>query len=279
MNDLAHQVEQNAVKLKGAWESLSNKGQSSLPNACFEHWLKLATLHQQLSGTTPIFEARNYAWRIVQSLLTTDDNESILQNLVLYNAIKMDFSVARHLSLISYVSTTWSIYDRLSNVCGRLAGIAEISNKVNENPKVIDFFMADKKLQNPLGFTTNLHLKHSYEWPLRVSYKIRNWLVHEGFEVGDISLFKSNSIFDKFVLNVDAIEKIEKECNSNLNQKDKSKRTCAPQTDEIWTDRDLISILCLCDNEIDIMFSAFLGWSVDSFINQIKLFAARDKIQ
>jgi hypothetical protein len=276
MNDLAHQVEQNAVKLKGAWESLSDKGQSSLPNACFEHWLKLATLHQQLSGTTPIFEARNYAWRIVQSLLTTDTyNESILQNIVLYNAIKMDFSVARHLALISYVSTSWSIYDRLSNVCGRLAGVAEISNNIKENPKAIESFMANQKL---LGFTTNLHLKHSYEWPLRVSYKIRNWLVHEGFEVGDISLFKSNSLEDKFKLNEDAIKKLQNECSYTLNDDGRTKGTCVSQENETWIDRVLIRILYQYDKEIDIMFSSLLCWSVDSFVNQIRLFAAPHQI-
>lgn len=64
-----------------------------------------------------IFPARDAAWATVQVVAASVVNpKNPAKNEISYNGLSMDFTIARHLALTSYVSVTWSIYDRLANV-------------------------------------------------------------------------------------------------------------------------------------------------------------------
>jgi hypothetical protein len=275
MNDLAKQVVESSHKLQAAWTSLQINSASTLPRKCYEHWLKRAALHQPLSGTSAIFQGRNMAWDLVQSILKPNNIVGKPEdNKVRYGHIYMDFAMARHLALTSYVSVTWSIYDRLANVCGRLAGITDLADHPKQNPKPCEDLLGKKDI---LGFAGHLHLREAYAWPLKVSYKVRNWLVHEGYEEGSVSLFKSANLSDRFDLHSDASQYIQNCCDHRTDD-GKMAASCITEIDESWNHGDLLRILSQYNGEIDVMFTALLKWSVDSFVGQIHAFAARDQV-
>jgi len=148
MVNLQHQVKTSAGDLEAIWQNLSGRSvTTALPNECYRRWQSAAFLYVSLSGTMPLFAARMNAWRIVESLtdptrlasekLRAEEAEKLLAQLPaqerrepLFNfshdGIDMDFASARHLALISYTSVSWSIYDRLTNVCGRLAATEDV---------------------------------------------------------------------------------------------------------------------------------------------------------
>lgn len=285
MSSLEQQVKLGAAALQQAWAGLqSAPASASLPAKCYEHWKRRASLHDVLSGTVAIFEAREQAWRLVDQVsnappsnaengLTGDPTVPQSPNVVTYGNISMEFAVARHLALTAYVSVTWSIYDRLANVCGRLAGVSELAENPKQNPKPCEDFLGKKDL---LGFASHLHIREGYAWPLKVAYKIRNWLVHEGYEEGGTQLFEGSSIQDRFLLSIDAVQYLQKICDHS-DDNGRIGSCCVAAGDTNWGSRDLLRILELYHSEIDTMFVALLRWSIDTFVGQVKAFAARDQ--
>lgn len=284
MNSLEQQVRESAIELQKAWTALQKPPTpTSLPSRCYEHWVKRATLHETLSGTIAIFGVRAEARKIVgevanatpyysQQDLNADPTNPKSPNAVKYANHPMEYAVARHLALTALVSVTWSIYDRLANVSGRLAGVAEMSDNPKQNPKTCEDFLGKK---DTLGFASHLHIREAYSWPLKVAYKIRNWLVHEGYEEGGTPLFQGERIDDRLTLHSDAITQLQNSCGF-AEQDGKINLSCVGKDRECWSRRNLLEILDLYHTEIDTMFSALLKWSVDSFTSQVRVFAARD---
>jgi hypothetical protein len=285
MSSLEQQVKESATSLQQAWAGLQKAPTSaSLPAKCYEHWRRRASLHDVLSGTVAIFEARELAWKLVDDVskagpiyskddLSGDPTVRKSLNAVMYGNIPMEFVVARHLALAAYVSVTWSIYDRVANVCGRLAGVSELAENPKQNPKACEDFLGKKDI---LGFASHLHIREGYSWPLKVTYKIRNWLLHEGYEEGGTPLFEGSRIQDGFLLAPDAVQHLQRICD-HTNDNGKIGSCCVAPGDTSWGSRDLLRILELYHREIDMLFMALLKWSVESFVGQVKAFAARDQ--
>lgn len=282
MADLKEQVEKSGDDLKRIWTAIQTTTALALPLSlpfnCYEHWIGKAKLHQTLSATTSIFLYREKAWETLKAISSSVKDES--GNRVIYGAVEMDFTVARHLALTSYVAVTWSIYDRLANVCGRLAAINDLSENPRQNPRLCEDFLDnkkdDKKRTEILGFGAHLHLQHAYQWPINVAYKIRNWLVHEGYEENSIPLFQGDRIADGFMLHEQAVDSLQRRCgykeeNAGIDA------CCLSGPEECWPARNLLDILEKYHAEIDTMFVGLVKWTVSSFIGQITAFAERDR--
>jgi len=274
MNNLEQQVKESASALQQAWAALQqNPGLPAIPRVCYEQWIKRAALHPIISGTQAIFSARETASLLVLSTMQLQNAVGNPANSkVRYGQFEMDFAVARHLSLTSYVSITWSIYDRLANVCGRLAGTSELAENPKRNPKVCEDLLG----KHMSAFSSHLHMLEAYSWPLKVSYKVRNWLVHEGYEEGSTQLFLGSKLADGFHLHAEAKKHLQVCCDHKEDVSGKIKTSCISEADECWKHGDLLRILEQYNKENDIMFTALLKWSVDSFVGQIKAFGARD---
>jgi hypothetical protein len=219
-----------------------------------------------------------------------------------HEGIEMDFSCARHLALVSYASVSWSIYDRLTNICGRMAATQQVRDHHKHNPKLVEHLLAKEKERSNasdseysakdktqsgryeygnqlFAFSMQYHLWTAYDWPTRVIYTIRNWLVHEGDSIGNVRLFRSDSIEDRLCLHSDAISFIENRCYLEIDGNDEIRRCCLRGAENPWTknrDVDLISVLEAYHGEVDTMLSALLKWCVESFVGQFAAFTARD---
>lgn len=276
MADLKREMESCADLLKNAWTGLQSIGSISLPRACYEHWTKRAAMHTVLSGTLPLFDARQVAWDVVGGVASASSVINAESNIVRHGQLEMDFSVARHLALTSYVSVQWAIYDRLANVCGRLGAISDLAENPKQNPKACEDLLALGKSKETLGFATHMHIKQAYQWPLRVSYKIRNWLVHEGYEENSTPMFKSERIADGFLLHDDAVQSLQR-YNNYTSDGGKIEGSCLTAAEEYWSSKDLLTILPQYQTEVDEMFESLVKWSVESFVGQIKTFSRRDR--
>jgi hypothetical protein len=271
MINLEEQVIESTDLLKSAWSAIKNPAPARLlPSDCFDFWLKQASLHVNLDETLILFKAREKALELVKSVALSSPLDHVTNlNVIDYNGIEMDFSIARHLAMTSYITTTWAIYDRLANVCGRLAGVMELTENYKQNPKLCEVFLNQK---DKLGFLAHKHIQQSYSWPIRFSYGIRNWLVHEGYELGTVRLFQNNGIVNGFILHDDAIEHFQRHCNYEDDGNGKISNSCLSSGEECWFTKDLLQISEKYNNEIDTMFSGMLKWSVESFVLQIKSF-------
>lgn len=273
MTDFKTQVKASAGKLRDTWTALTVPPSSALPPNCRDRWIKMTNLHCLLDGTSRIFPAREAAWDSVRAVASALSRNPDNPNEVEFGSQRLDFGIARHLSLVSYVASVWSIYDRVSNACGRLAAISEIAENPRQNPKACEDLIGKKDTH---GFSVQFHIREAYAWPLRVSYKVRNWLLHEGWEENSIPLFRGDSIGDGLLLHDDAARHLEK-CSGYSTDGGKISGCCLSSSEECWPTSDLLLILPNYHAELDALFSGLLKWSVDSFVGQIEAFTARDR--
>jgi len=277
MPNLASQIETSAEQLKLLNAQVTSGQTTSLPSKCFEEWATLSKLYIVLERTQSLFGARAVAWAAVQELSNApivSSNAGI--DRVNFNAAEVEFSVARHLALMAYMAATWSIYDRLSNVCGRLMATKEVSSNPKHNPKACEHLLGTQN-NVCLGFATHSYVAKSYEWPLKLSYKVRNWLVHEGYDFGETPMFRGPNVVDGFKLNPDAIKLLEGTCGFAKDDSGDLMKTCVPSVDEPWHNENLLEILFVYNTEIDMMFTALVSWSVSSIDSQVRAFMARDQ--
>jgi hypothetical protein len=273
-------------------------------------WLGFSKLHEQLHNTGPLFEIREKAWSLALELVNEKRIEKERQRVFVtmakpddkigdftHDGIAMEYSEARYLCLSSYMVSVWSIYDRLTNVCGRLSATQMVQNHVKQNPKLVeDFLLKPKPKQEEsqdtkkgdrdvygnqlFAFSMQAHIREAYAWPGRVSYAIRNWLVHEGCSSGSINLFNGNAIADGVILHSEAIKLIEKLCLHQEDDNGDPLCCCLKGHDSPWRSTksqdcqevDLLQVLKAYNAELDIMFVGLLKWCVNSFSEQIKCF-------
>ena len=126
MAKLEEQVKESAAMLEQAWTRLQVIVPPTMQNGCRDHFVKRAKLHELLKCTAAIFPVRQEAWSVVQNVSTATDDKCRSPNNVVYggNSYEMDFAVARHLCLISYVTTTWSISPSRVAIVAAAAGRA-----------------------------------------------------------------------------------------------------------------------------------------------------------
>ncbi len=271
MADLDLQIRESAAALKQAWTAVQSLvGADPLSRACSKHWTVRTEHHTVLESTADLVLLRQDAWMRVEAL--RDYCQTGAGDRVEMDGHRLSFNAARHFALVAYQSTTWSIYDRLANVCGRIGGCKGVDGNPRQNPKLCEGLLG-KEL---LGFGAHDVLRQAYEWPARVSYKVRNWLVHEGYEEGTMRLFAGDTLQDGFSLHKDVRAYLEKcckradGCNDHL--------ICIDPKDDCWPTQDLLEILAQYNVQIDLMFCSFVKWSVDALCNQIRDFASPHRI-
>ncbi len=286
MGELKETVTSCAKTLSFILNYVGDESQRSnfITSKCYERIKEKARLHNYLSQTISMFELRKNAWEILNSTVSSDSKidertlppEEITPGRpkVRYCDSNYHFDVARHHSLIAYLSITWSIYDRLFNVYGRISSNDTIAKPATSNPKVSITLDKDKRQNcNFSGFNALEIIFDSYAWHIDVLLSLRNWLVHDGetTEFDGIKLFKSSTIDDGYILHDKAIRHFKKNNRGNpveLND------------DDPWNYEkiDLLIVLEKYTQKVDVLFEKTLTWTIDSFENQVKLFALNSPV-
>ncbi len=285
MTDLRTALVSASSQLQEALKDVKKaNGQStSFPDECYGLWMQRVKLKSEFEATLELLTIRTDTWQLVNKVCVEGDETTKSPDSPPFWHQDLTFAVARHIALTAYVTTTWSVYDRLANICGRLIGPVHVAKNLSPtaNPKLIEHFIRigkkgeGSKDDRPHGFSLAGILHPAYGWPASVSYAIRNWLVHEGIEAEGIKLFSGTSVDKAFELSADAMKRIEAQCKER--DAVESGDCCfSDRNNHPWYDRDLLAILGNCHDEVDTMFANLTTWSVDSFVGQIRTFSLRD---
>jgi hypothetical protein len=253
--------------VKKYWEELLNiKKKLPIPLLKYHDSLaKLTDLHIYVKNCELLLPIRDKAWDVVKNLCNNNHEES---NQYEYNGMNMDYSIARHLAFVAYITVTWSIYDNLFNVLGRLTSVSDVSENRIQNPKLHLLFTKTDKAAKNYHFLIRNYASELCAWSCVLSYEIRNWLVHEGSSRGEISLFKSNSIIEELIISDEAKKYIDEE----IQKKSEPCCKCSNEEENLWDNGDLAEILAHCHQKIDTLFESILPWSIESLKMQVELF-------
>ena len=274
MNDLCNAVKQAQADLSAMY-SIVLTIPSCLANinaylSIQRTWLGKAKLHEDLAETAKLFECRGSALKCMENLR---DNASKLgskpiSETILYGTAEMPIFAARLLSIDSYLASTWSIYDRLSNVLGRLMGDAEIAGKDSptQSPKLVENLIGKAKGCYQ-GFGTSELLPKLYGEPIFSSYLLRNSFMHDGGMMDNVPILSGSSAAACFELSKENAEKMNSAVAKRLGVSGSGLF--------MFKDGDFIDQLKMCHDELDKMFVSLLGFVVGSFCAQVSLFCGK----
>lgn len=273
-----------------------------VPASCYQHWKDIAAHQSLLLESTPLLSIRNCAFE--KLLEITKPNVHALEgeltetsrkylDPIHFNGQIVPFATARYLTLSSYVSAVWSLYDRLSIFCGQLIGPVGLAHNplAKRMPKLVHAFIRPEKEQDkekdkekdppgnrPDGFSLGALLPCQWEWPATICYKIRNLVLHDGIGMGGSGFFASDEYSKGFLLTPDAQDLL---LSAYLPAKTKNTADYSSRSAGTpgfpWFNNDLRDILERYHGEIDEMLERLIRWGVDSFVKQVTVFAEPDK--
>ena len=181
--------------------------------------------------------------------------------------MEVTFKQGRYLAFQNYLATTWALYDALAKVAGILCCNDELSKNKQKPVKLVEDFLRGK---NSVGGRMHDHLKGAYGWPISISYKIRNWLVHDGHSQDGVELFKYDAPANstEFEMSDDAWDIISKKCNAESTQ---TRLRVFPNVKN-----DLAEGLAICHKETDEAIGFVLLWATGVAKLQASLLFPRD---
>lgn len=271
-----------------------------LPSSCYQHWGQIASTHAILEPSISLLEIRDEAYKSMVSLTkgkeqlnleSRPERDKNILDPVRYGSIVVSFATARYLSLSSYMSTTWALYDQLTVVAGKLIGPKNFANMRTKKrcPKLPSaFFDMKEKLPDsaeedtkegktenlPRGFSLDCVIGEKWKWPVFLSYRIRNLVLHDGVGKTNDSFFQSENRISGFCLSEPIQKNLVREfCFATGRQPDVSQE----EINQKFPTSDLRVILKQNNEEIDALLERLLLWGTDAFKSQIQLFSEPDK--
>jgi hypothetical protein len=243
------------------------------------HLEKIYNLHIYLDRSRHLLESQKLAWENIEYMADSErrekqdldfQNQNKINNPWIHNGRRVEYSRQRHLTLTSYIVVTWTIYDNLFNVVGRIITIPN-STKDLKNPQLPSLYRESEAKKYPL--TIHTFVKNNFGWYCAFSYEIRNWLTHEGeYRSNDnIKLFKGDKIDDGFALSNESKKYFEDNSKELMKDYDDCFRADQELANK-WNNEDLAEILVYCHDKIDNLFEKLLPWAIESLKMQIQLF-------
>ena len=284
MNDLLTAISNGVNSLQRVETSvnqLRTRSDRMLPIEVYDNWEKLSRLHNSLESSKAVLKCRDEAWKVLDGLSThiADGGLKLIDEYCCeWTGQVVPFGVVCKMSLMSYVTWTWALYDRLSNVTGRLAGNANIAlaNPGCNDPKLVENFLSTSKSKAIDGFVMAEHFPRMYEWPIVASYQFRNCCVHDGGYIEGIPFFKGRAVDEAFLIDGEAVNKLNEVVEKRICQKTSSFCFSVINGECKFADGDIRPQLKAINDEIDVALSSLLQWCVEAFVLQVKVFSERD---
>ncbi|MCL2726084.1 MAG: hypothetical protein FWD69_16785 [Polyangiaceae bacterium] len=196
-----------------------------------------------------LLDARDTARALLADLeKQADDNDNVR-----YGILKARFQTARLLGVQSYLAAQWSLADRLVAMAGTVLCIRNTLQDPKNQPQLVSHFVSGKGPESRTAAIVYDSLRHSFGWPIAVSYALRNHFLHDGAG-GDF--FDGPTAASAFKISVDGWKRVEERARSYTVNAAHSRlgSTWGPSAGD-----DLRTILDTCAIEIDETLGVLVG--------------------
>ncbi len=273
MSDLLSVLKQAQIGLAEASSVIKKAKPTSESIKVQRIWLGRANLHEDLLKTQELLGCRAAAMKNLEDLrnIATTLGSSPLSDIIGFGAVQMPLYAARLLSVDCYLASTWSVYDRLANVAGRL--MADVNAKdqnkkgsspnPSRNPKLVEDLIDPKGCFQ--GFGINEILLSLYGEPIYASYFLRNSFMHDGGMMNNVPILSGSSAAACFCVSQENAEMLNNAVAKRFGI------ACSG----VFKEGDIVSQLKALHEELDKMFAALIEFVVGSCYSQLSLFGER----
>jgi uncharacterized protein YukE len=272
MPDLKTRIATAATDLDDVVAQLSTLGSAVTVTATKDFYGTFTRWAQEMREAVQLLEARESSVR--QFALLNDPAFHCRTNArnVLWNGESIPYWHARLMTFQSYLACTWSAYDTLAKVSGKLSLKESQAKDPSLNVNLINLLcrQKDRVKGDGIGFLFPSQLKEAYGWPIGFSYASRNWIMHEGHYQNGVALFDGdNRLVPQHRITVDAVADLKKRSETYDVQETNTLVTLPNPQD------DLLAYLKLCHEEIDLCAGILLSWTCSAAKQQATLILQR----
>jgi hypothetical protein len=159
--------------------------------ADIDHWLRL-------------IETRAAARRMLTGLEAQAD----AADTVPLGVGRVGFQHVRFIGVQAYLATKWAIADRIALMVGHVLCIRNQLNDPKNPPQLLSHFVREdtKKHTAVMAFYS---MKHTFGWPLGISYALRNHFFHDGGELDGTDFFDGPSATSGFAISEAGWKRVE----------------------------------------------------------------------
>ncbi len=216
--------------------------------ADIDHWLRL-------------IETRTTARRMLTGL----ESQANAEDTVPFGDGRVGFQHARFIGVQAYLATKWAIADRISSMVAHVLSIRSQLNDPQKTPSLLTYFVRDdtKKYTAAMVFYS---MKHTFGWPLEISYALRNHFCHDGGQLDGTNFFDGVSAASGFAISEDGWKRIEDRARDHKVDPNHHRVGAG------WPDtprNDLRVVLDVCEREVDDALGVLVGSACKALASHI----------
>lgn len=189
-----------ADRLRGAKEDLHKidatiQKSTRVVSEALKEFKRLTVFAKDIDHWLRLIETRAQAKR----MLTAMEDQVDGADTVPLGGERVDFQHARFIGVQAYLATKWAIADRISSMAGHVLCARNQLDNRRRLPQLVSHFVCDdtKKVAAALLFYS---MKHTFGWPLGISYALRNHFCHDGGVLDGTDFFEGTSAASGFAI-------------------------------------------------------------------------------
>jgi len=197
-----------------------------------EHWIGL-------------LDARSAARTLLTGLESVADQDDWVQ----LGAQRVKFQTARLLGVQAYLASGWALADCLTAMVGRVICTPDTGMDPSKPAKLVSHFV-ERERERKRGTASAVYeaVRHTFGWPIAVSYALRNHFLHDGGRRSGASFFRGPTAASGFSIDQKAWRDLEDAARGYGVQSDQTRPGLAWPTSP---QDDLRVLLDVCERETD----------------------------
>lgn len=207
-----------------------------------------------------------------RSLLTGLEGHVDGNDDVPFGAARAKYQHVRLIGVQAYLATNWALADRLVGMAGNVLCVRNSLQDPKNLPQLVSHFVS-KGSESKTAAVAFLSLRHSFGWPIAISYALRNHFVHDGGQLSGADFFEGPTAVSGFKTSTDGWARIEERARSYGVEPTHHRAGAAwkPSPGD-----DLRTILGVCERATDDALGVLVGSACHSILAHVGFVLGED---
>ncbi|WNG20274.1 hypothetical protein [Cystobacter fuscus] len=207
-----------------------------------------------------------------RALLTGLEGQADAGDTVPLGSTRAKYQHVRLIGVQAYLATKWALADRLVGMVGQVFCIRSSLNDPKNLPQLVSHFVGEQT-KSKTAAVAFYSVRHTFGWPIAVSYALRNHFIHEGGQLEGVDFFVGPTAGAGFEMSSAGWKRIEERAKS-YGVEPKHHRVGAA-----WQPspgNDLRTILDVCERETDDALGVLVGSACHAIVAHVGFILGED---
>lgn len=213
------------------------------------------------------------ARKAARALLTGLETQADANDDVPLGGARAKYQHVRLIGVQAYLATKWALADRLAAMAGHVLCVHSSLQNPKKLPQLVTHFISNNGPESKTAAIAIHSLRHSFGWPIAVSYALRNHFVHDGGQLGGTDFFDGPTAAAGFKISADGWGRIEERART-YGVEPKHHRGGAAWTPSAGD--DLRTVLDVCERETDDALGVLVGSACHAILSHVGFVLGED---